>query len=427
LISNNEARDNRRQLRRVVADRKGDDMAEAPYRWVIVAAGGLMGCVAMGALFALPVLLTPMAEATGWSRTGISGAMTLAFLAMAVTSMIWGALSDRFGARPVVLTGAALFAASLWLAGHAPSLIMFQLTFGVVTGGAVAAFFAPMMATVMGWFNTQRSLAVSLVSAGMGLAPVTMSPLAARLAESHDWRAVLSIMAGIVAVVTLPAALLLRRPPPQPAAEAMADAPPADMTVRQAVTSPQFMVLVATNFFCCATHSGPIFHTVSYAQICGISALAAVSIYSVEGIAGMFGRIGFGVLGDRFGAKRVLSAGLLVQAVGALGYYFANDLASFYAAAALFGFIYAGVMPLYSVLVRENFPMSMLGTIMGGTGLAGSLGMATGPVLGGWIFDQTGGYGAMYIACFGLGLAAFGVAMTFRPFPRTTPVAPSLA
>lgn len=125
------------------------------------------------------------------------------------------------------------------------------------------------------------------------------------------------------------------------------------MTVRRAVTSPQFIVLVMTNFFCCATHSGPIFHTVSYAEICGISTVLAVSIYSVEGIAGMFGRIGFGVIGDRFGAKNVLVTGLLVQAVGALGYYFASRLGEFYAVAALFGFIYAGIMPLYSVLVRE--------------------------------------------------------------------------
>jgi MFS family permease len=163
-------------------------MADSPYRWLIVTAGGFMGCVAMGALFSLPVLLTPMAEATGWSRTGISLAMTIGFLAMAGTSMLWGALSDRFGARPVVLAGAALFALSLWLAAHAPTLSLFQLTFGLMAGGAVAAFFAPMMATVMSWFTTQRSLAVSLVSAGMGLAPVTMSPLAGRLAEAYDWR-----------------------------------------------------------------------------------------------------------------------------------------------------------------------------------------------------------------------------------------------
>jgi MFS family permease len=399
-------------------------MADLPYRWVIVAAGGLMGCVAMGALFSLPVLLTPMAEATGWSRTGISLAMTIGFLSMAVTSMIWGALSDRYGARAVVLTGAALFALSLWLASRAPTLPLFQLSFGLMAGGAVAAFFAPMMATVMGWFTTRRGLAVSLVSAGMGLAPVTMSPLAGRLAQAYDWRTVLSILAAIVAVTTLPTALLLRRPPAQPVPQGAAaeEAPSEGMTVREAVTSWPFLVLVATNFFCCATHSGPIFHTVSYAQLCGIAMLAAVSIYSVEGIAGMGGRIGFGLLGDRFGAKRVLVAGLLAQSVGALSFLLAGNLLQFYAVAAVFGFIYAGVMPLYAVLIRENFPMKMLGTIMGGTGMAGSLGMASGPVLGGWIFDTTGGYGALYLTSFGLGLGAFLIAMTFRPFTRAPEV-----
>src|SRR5260370_9490421 len=99
--------------------------------------------------------------------------------------------------------------------------------------------------------------------------------------------------------------------------------------------------------------------------------LAAVSIYSVEGLAGLGGRVAFGLLGDRFGAKRVLVLGLLVQAFGALAYVFVRELAAFYAAAALFGFIYAGVMPLYSVLVREKFPLTMLGTVIGGPPLAG--------------------------------------------------------
>ena len=403
---------------------------ESNYRWVLVAAGGLMGCVAMGALFALPVLLNGMAEATEWSRTGISGAMTLAFLAMSVMGMVWGTASDRFGARPVVLLGAAIFAGSLWLASQAGSLLQFQLAFGLLAGGSVAAFFAPMMATVMAWFTTRRGLAVSLVSAGMGLAPVTMSPLAARLAETGDWRSVLSTMALIVAVLTLPAALLLRPAPAQPQAPqgpSSEDAPPAGMTRGEALRSPQFLVLVITNFFCCATHSGPIFHTVSYAQFCGIAAMAAVTIYSVEGIAGMGGRIGFGLLGDRFGAKRVLVLGLLAQSVGALSYAFAGSLASFYIVAAIFGFIYAGIMPLYSVLVRENFPVSMLGMVIGGTSLGGSLGMATGPVLGGWIFDTTGGYGAMYVTCAALGLCAFLVASTFRPFPRKDPALGAVA
>ena len=107
-----------------------------------------------------------------------------------------------------------------------------------------------------------------------------------------------------------------------------------------------------------------------------------------------------------------------MQAAGAAAYAFAGSLWQFYAVAALFGFVYAGIMPLYAVLIRENFPMKMMGTIMGGTGMAGSLGMASGPWLGGAIYERTGGYGAMYAAAFVFGLAAFAVLMTFRPFPK---------
>ena len=125
-----------------------------------------------------------------------------------------------------------------------------------------------------------------------------------------------------------------------------------------------------TNFFCCATHSGPIFHTVSYAISCGIPMIAAVSIYSVEGLAGMGGRVAFGILGDRLGAKRVLVSGLLLQAFGALAYVFVRDLGAFYAWPRVFGFIYAGIMPLYAVIARENFPLRMMGTVIGGTSMA---------------------------------------------------------
>src|SRR5271169_2584782 len=166
-------------------------IVRSDYRWVIVAAGGVLGCVAIGAMFSLPVFLRPISRDTGWSITGISSAMTFGFLAMALGSIIWGNLSDRFGPRLIVLIGSSVLA----------------------VGGATAAIFAPMMACVTGWFDTHRSLAVSLVSAGMGMAPMTMSPLAARLISSHDWRTSLQILAALTAVVMIPVALLVRRPP----------------------------------------------------------------------------------------------------------------------------------------------------------------------------------------------------------------------
>ena len=127
------------------------------YRWIIVAAGGVLGCVAIGGLFSLPVLLRPIAQDTGWSRTGISTAMTLAFVAMALGSIAWGTLSDRVGPRIVVLAGTLLLTAGLALASLAPSLVAFQLCFGVVVGLGAAAIFAPMMASVTGWFDTRRA------------------------------------------------------------------------------------------------------------------------------------------------------------------------------------------------------------------------------------------------------------------------------
>jgi MFS family permease len=395
-------------------------MSNSQYRWMIVAAGGLLGCVAIGAMFSLPVFLGAITRDTGWSVTGVSSAMTIGFLALALTSMAWGNLSDRFGPRVVVMTGSAVLAVSLALASQTTSLIAFQLTFGLFVGASIAAIFPPMMACVTGWFDTHRSLAVSLVSAGMGMAPMTMSPLAARLVSIYDWRTSMLIIAAVAAAVMIPVSLLVRRPPAIEGGgpTAVAGGDDAAMSVSQALKSPQFITLLLTNFFCCATHSGPIIHTVNYAVSCGIPLIAAVSIYSVEGLAGLGGRIAFGLLGDRFGAKHVLVLALLAQALGALGYLVARDLGTLYAVAAVFGFIYAGTMPLYAAIARENFPLRMMGTVIGGTAMAGSLGMATGPVAGGLIYDSLASYTWLYIGSAGMGLGAFLTAMTFRPFPK---------
>jgi MFS family permease len=393
-------------------------MAEPRYRWIIVAAGAVMGCIALGAMFSLPVLLRPIATNTGWSITGVSAAMTVGFLAMAVGSAAWGALSDRIGARWTCLIGSLLLGAGLELASVAPSLIGFQFAFGLLVGLATSAIFAPIMACVTGWFSTQRSLAVSLVSVGFGVAPLTMSPWVARLASVHDWRQVLQIVAVLVVSVLVPVSLLVRRPPALERASTQggdAASLEAGMPIGQLIRSPQFIVLALTNFFCCATHSGPIIHTVSYAVTCGIPLTTAVTIYSVEGLAGLGGRIAFGLAGDRFGARRTLITGLLMQAFFAASYYFASSLNVFYAVAVAFGFTYGGVMPLYAVLARENFPLRIMGTVIGGTAMAGSLGMATGPLLGGWLYDTFGRYSSLYLVSWGFGIIAVMMAMTFRP------------
>ena len=393
------------------------------YRWVIVAAGGFMGCVAIGSIFSLPVFLQPMSEATGWSRTDISLAMTLDFITMGIASFAWGMLLDRFGPRGVLLCGSSILGLGLVLASRAVAIEQFQLCYGVLVGVGGGAIFAPLMATVTTWFDRQRALAVSLVSAGMGVAPMTVAPIAARLVSTYDWRfSQLVIGLGVWALL-LPAALLVRRAPALTGNAAQHRAAERSMTVREALMSPQFVVLAFTYFMCCATHSGPLFHTVSYAISCGLSVTAAVSIYSVEGLAGLAGRIAFGLLGDRFGAKRAFVSGLLLQAAAVGCYYFARAQYEFYSVAVVFGFAYAGVMPLYAVLVRENFPLPIIGTVVGAASMASSLGMALGPLAGGVIFDTYGSYGRLYIGSLLIGLGAAVTMLTFRPRPALQPVA----
>lgn len=407
---------------------------DSRYGWVIVAAGALMTCVAMGAIFALPVYLQPVADATGWSRAGISTAMTIGFIVMGIGGFGWGTLSDRIGARPVVLMAAVLLGAGLIISSQATNLLVFQIAYGGLACGSVGAFFAPLIAATVGWFDKNRSLAVSLVSLGGGVAPMVMTPLASILIGTYGWRFAMLAIAIAMLVIVLPTALLVRNAPvpadaPADAAAGTSGAQARPASAWAALRTPQFIVLATTFFLCCAAHSGPIFHTVSYAELCGVSSFAAATIYSVEGVAGLFGRLIFGVAADRIGVKQVIIGGLALQAVGIYSYVFVggNGVADFYVRSLFLGLAYGGVMPLYAVLARQYFSQGVMGTVMGAATMTSSLGMAFGPVGGGWLFDTFGTYRWLYVASAGIGVAAALMALAFPPPPKPeTPEATGL-
>ncbi|MCK9684921.1 MFS transporter [Scleromatobacter humisilvae] len=401
-------------------------MAKLHYGWVIVAAGALMTWMAMGALLALPVFLAPISADTGWSRGGIGFAMTLNFLTMGIGSAVWGGLSDRYGPRMILVTGVLLLGAGLALASRATSLLEFQAIYGLLIGIAAGSLMVPLMSTVTLWFDKHRALAVSLVSSGIGVAPMTVSPFAASLVVTHGWRTSELILAAAVVVLLLPAALCIRRPPHMPAAASAGGmgGPELKAAARRALRSRPFIVLSLTFFACCATHAGPIFHTISYAIGCGLPAMTAVTIYSVEGFAGLVGRLLFGVLADRVGVKRMIVLGLLTQALAAGSYVLATGLSDFYAVAFIFGMAYGGVMPLYSALARDYFAPQIMGSVLGAMTLLSGIGMALGPALGGWIYDRFHAYTWMYLGSLAVGLGAAAIALAL---PRVRTSGPALA
>jgi MFS family permease len=389
------------------------------YGWVIVGVGIVVTCVGFGAMLTLSIFLVPMVEAMGWSRSGIGTAALLNFLCMGLGAFVWGALSDRFGTRTVVLSGGALLGLGMVLASQATTLVQFQLLYGVVVGLATGSFYAPLISTTMRWFTEHRSLAVALVSAGLSVGSTVMAPLARWLISSYDWRTAMWVIGDLVWLVVIPAALLVRNPPErgEAAGPSVRAAAGPELTIGQVVRTPQFAAIALTHFACCAAHSGPIFHMVTHALDRGVPTMAAATVLSVAGLASLSGKIGCGIFADRVGAKRTLVAGLLLQAIAISLYLFTSSLTSFYALAIVFGFAYGGVMPLYAIVVREYFGERIMGAAFGAVSLAATIGMALGPWLGGRVFDALGSYAWMFLGSAAIGLGAVVIALTFRP-PR---------
>ena len=399
------------------------------YGWIVVGVGIVVSCIGVGTMLSLGVFLQPISEATGWSRTGISTAALLNWLCMGIGSFLWGALSDRFGTRVVVLSGGLLLGAGAVTASRAGSLGQFQIFFGVLVGLAAGSFYTPLTATTTRWFTKNRSLAVALVSAGLSLGSTIMGPLARWMTTSYDWRTAMLVIGDLAWLLIIPAALLVREPAASRPGAASAGGEGGEFTVGQALRTPQFAAIALTNFACCAAHSGPIFHMVTHAIDQGIPVMAATTEFRVAGLASLRGRGICGVMGHRIGAKRMLLIGLALQAVSVSLYVFTHDLAAFYAVAVMFGFAYGGSMPLYAIIVREYFGARTMGTVFGAVGAVATLGMALGPWTGGWLYDSLGSYFWLYMSSFAIGLGAVAIAFTFRP-PRPLPAAlpsPSVA
>src|SRR5580704_12467155 len=387
------------------------------YGWVIVGAGIVNTGIGFGTALSLGVFLQPMSVATGWSRASISAAAMVDFLCMGFASLFWGALSDRTGTRFVVVCGGALLGLGLVAASQVATIGQFLLAFAVV-GAAAGSFYAPLTATVTRWFTQHRNLAVALVSSGIGLGSTVIAPFARWMISAYDWQTALFVLGVIAFVLIVAAGLLVRKPPALPQRPISAGAGGGrEFTVAQAIRTPQFTAIGLTHFACCAAHSGPIFHMVTDAIDCGIAPMAAATVIGVAGLSAVGGRVACGLLADRFGAKETLIVGLLVQAVAISLYLLVRDIGEFYALGVLFGIAYGGVMPLYATIVREYFGARIMGTVFGAVAMLSTLGMAVGPWVGGWIYDNLGGYFWLYIASCAIGLGAVAIAFTFSPPP----------
>lgn len=401
------------------------------YGWVVLGAAFVVIMIGIGSMFSMGVFLVPLQEEFGWNRSQISLASLLNWLAFGLFSFVFGMLSDRIGTRRVVLLGGLLFGLGMLLSGLTRQIWQLYVTFGLLGGMGVGAMYVPLSATATRWFTRNRGLAVAIVSGGNGTGILVMAPLARHLISTFDWSTAFVLVGLLGWVVILPAALLVRNSPADmgfqaygaPAEDQVftkAVQETAEMSGREAGKSSAFWVIALTHFFCCAAHSGPIFHMAPFAMDVGIPKMAAATILGVSGLLSIGGRIGTGMIADRIGAKTTLVTMLSLQAVSIIAYLLAGPLWTFLVLAVVFGVAYGGVMPLYAVLTRQYFGARVMGTMYGAVFGISAVGMGLGSYLGGFFFDLAGTYSGLYVVSFLLGAAAMLVGLGLRR-PRLNP------
>ena len=399
------------------------------YGWVVLAAAFAIITLSIGTLFTLGVFMKPMEDAMGWSRSSIGAIGLLNWIVMGLGGVLAGYLSDRVGTRAVVLVGGGLLGMGLVLSSQVREIWQFYLTFGVMVGGGVSAFYVPLTVLAVKWFEGRRGLAAAIVSAGNGFGILTLSPLSRWLINQFDWRMALLILGDLAWLVVIPAALLLRNAPGTPArpespAMIATRAGRTDARISSILGAGPVWAIGITHFACCAAHSGPIFHMVSHAIDQGVGGMAAATLLGVSGFSSIAGRIAAGLVADRFGTRRTLVTMLGFQAMMIAFYLVARDLGALYVLGLAFGVAYGGVMPLYALVTREYFGERVLGTAYGIVFFISCIGMGLGSWAGGIIHDALGSYQWLFLASVAVGGMAVILALTLRPpsripFPAT--------
>ena len=372
-------------------------------------------------LFTLGVFSKPIEDGMGWSRSSIGAIGLLNWIVMGLGGIVAGYLSDRLGTRAVVLVGGGLLGLGLVLSSQVQQIWQFYLTFGVMVGGGVSAFYVPLTVLAIKWFEGRRGLAAAIVSAGNGFGILALSPLSRWLINQFDWRIALLLLGNLAWLLVIPSALFLKSAPGSGSATRVPRAEPGDAAPSIFRAWPVWAIGI-THFACCAAHSGPIFHMVSHAIDQGAASMAAATVLGVSGLSSIFGRIATGIVADRVGTKRTLISMLALQAVTIPLYLFARDVGALYALGLVFGVAYGGVMPLYALVTREYFGEKIMGTAYGVVFFVSCIGMGLGSYAGGVIHDALGTYQWLFLGSLAVGSMGVLLAMTLRP-PNPTPAA----
>ncbi|MEZ4733712.1 MAG: MFS transporter [Caldilineaceae bacterium] len=407
------------------------------YGWIVVGTLAITEPISWGILFyGFGVMLTPIQQEMGWSQAEMTGAFSLMLLISGVAAVPVGRWLDQHGARGLMTIGSCL--ATLALIGWAQvqTLLGFYLIWAAIGVITAMILYEPAFAVTATWFVRRRAQALTVLTFGGGLASVIFVPLAAWLIQHYGWRTALWILAGILAVTTIPLhALFLRRspallglwpdgePPRNRTAGVVGSLRPASLPtphlpqsipVGDALRHSTFWWL-STAFtlstFCAvalAVHLLPFLTNQGYPTT--FAALTA----SMLGGSQIPGRLLFGPLGNRLSLRTITAILFAMMSCGLLILLAAPTTWLILVGAFLFGMGSGASSPARAALVGEFYGIANYGAINGVMTLVSTIARAGAPVMMGLLYTWTGGYTAVFWVLILMAAAAVGAILAVR-------------
>lgn len=362
------------------------------YRWIVAGSVALILALAMGSMVnGMSAYVVPLETLYGWDRADVSLINVAGIVGLALGGLLMGALADRFGTRPVVFAGATVMGLAYLAASRADQLWqLYTLMFLAGFFGA-AGIFAPALSLVGRWFPVGAGLAIGIATAGQALGQGGLPLASALLIERFDVSFALAFTGGLMLVVLLPLAALLKPAETAPAIRAAAAGDNVYPPFR--LVAPMLCLAI---FLCCTCMSVPLMHLVPHIQDMGHTADQAGSVLFIMLMAGILGRVAFGKLADVIGAIPAYMTATAWMAMLVYGFILISDFSSFYVYAPIYGFGYAGVMTGVLATAAACTPPTRRAFAMGIINMFGFLGHANGGFLGGYLHDLTAGYSAAY-------------------------------
>ncbi len=383
------------------------DSIETPYGWVVAGASLLLMATAFGASYLTVVGLKPVAAAFDWPRSVPSLAYSMILLGAGVGGIVMGYWSDRRGMGGPALFGAVMVGLGAILVSRSEGMWTMLLTSGLVIGllgnGTV---FSPLLTNATRWFDRRRGIAVAIVACGQSLAGAVWPMVFRYGIDEIGWRRTWLYYGLFAIAVMVPLSLLLRRRPPA-IPLGPADAAPAEAPARALSLPPNLRLAMLSLAIvgCCVAMAMPMVHIVAYCSDLGFAAARGAEMLSLLLAAAFVSRLGFGWLSDRIGGLATILLSSALQAATLAIYVWVDDLIGLYLVSGVFGLVFGGIVPAYALAVRELFPAGEAGWRIGVVYLFGTVGMALGSWLGGWIFDLTGAYQIAFLTGVAFNLA----------------------